>query len=569
MILKNKLVIYVLSVISMILDLCDCLSFLSPKTSYAEYPAWTASVNGKLEFEFKTYEMQSLLLYVEEIGHFQRYDDRSYLKLELRKGGLYLIVQMGGSDSASKKRKRFGAGLNDLKWHKVVIQRNGIKTVVMIDKWKFDVNNEGGVLSYLPINSSLYIGGVPHSKLGSAVDKGLDKTPRFIGCVRNLAYSVNSESVKADLLSSDGVESGCANACTKSKYVPCANSGKCINEFNTFSCNCKGSGYRGRNCTAASESAYFRGVEYLEFGGTRRLSMVSHHVIIRFKTYLENGILLAVGIVGKDFLILELHKGTLRMAIDLGGGILELFIGNGDLNDRVWHKIELIRKGTLCQLKLDDKYAKNATTPGRNSRFDVQHSETTYYGGHPDARYLQTSKAKQNFSGCMQDVFYNDDDVLEQTFSFRQVKTVEGVQKGCPKFTPPPTTTSAPTVQTTVTKKQDTTRRLEEKTKEIVTPSVVKNGNFQSQNGGKSPKEPLTKSQIAWITSGIIVGALFLVFTTACLVHRCKRRYNGFLISSSLKNKDNQQRPSLRYKGERVVFLEHGTKEKLDKVTNF
>ena len=48
--------------------------------------------------------------------------------------------------------------------------------------------------------------------------------------------------------------------------------------------------------------------------------MVSHHVIIRFKTYLENGILLAVGIVGKDFLILELHKGSLRMAIDLGGG---------------------------------------------------------------------------------------------------------------------------------------------------------------------------------------------------------------------------------------------------------
>lgn len=82
-------------------------------------------------------------------------------------------------------------------------------------------------------------------------------------------------------------------------------------------------------------------------------------------------------------------------------------------------------------------------------------------------------------------------------------------------------------------------------------------------------KEPLSKSQIAWITSGIIVGALILVFTTACLVHRCKQRYDGVLISSALKNKENRHRPNQRYKGERVVFLEHGTKEKLDKVTKF
>ena len=92
---------------------------------------------------------------------------------------------------------------------------------------------------------------------------------------------------------------------------------------------------------------------------------------------------------------------------------------------------------------------------------------------------------------------------------------------------------------------------------------------FGSQNSASSKAEPLSKSQIAWITSGIIVGALVLVFTTACLVHRCKRRYDGFLISSALKNKDNQPRPNQRYKGERVVFLEHGTKKELEKVTTF
>ena len=70
----------------------------------------------------------------------------------------------------------------------------------------------------------------------------------------------------------------------------------------------------------ASESAYFRGLEYLIWSPTRSQSVSGHHIIIRFKTYLENGILFTAGSKG-DFLILEVYKGSLRMSINLGGGM--------------------------------------------------------------------------------------------------------------------------------------------------------------------------------------------------------------------------------------------------------
>ena len=71
--------------------------------------------------------------------------------------------------------------------------------------------------------------------------------------------------------------------------------------------------------TLASVSAYFRGLDYLVWAPTRSQSTPSHHIIIRFKTYLESGILFTTGSI-KDFLVIEIYDGKLRLAIELGGG---------------------------------------------------------------------------------------------------------------------------------------------------------------------------------------------------------------------------------------------------------
>ena len=50
----------------------------------------------------------------------------------------------------------------------------------------------------------------------------------------------------------------------------------------------------------------------------------------------------------------------------------------------------------------------NGTTPGRHSKFDFPRYEKIFFAGHTKPRTLEISKAKQNFSGCLQDVWYNE-----------------------------------------------------------------------------------------------------------------------------------------------------------------
>ena len=164
-----------------LLHFCDCITFLSREDSFAEYPPWSARLSGSLEFEFKTFNPRSLLLYAEEISDSPN-DRKSFFKLSLLHGSLNLVVQMGGEDSRSKKTKRFSANLNDLRWHKVLIVRDKNKTTVTIDdSWSFVLINQGTILE-LPVNSSLFVGGVNKENLEKLVSGRirLNQIPRYV-----------------------------------------------------------------------------------------------------------------------------------------------------------------------------------------------------------------------------------------------------------------------------------------------------------------------------------------------------------------------------------------------------
>eukprot|EP00794_Sanderia_malayensis_P004633 gene4633-5240_t len=578
---NTKLITSILLISSMILDRCNSITLLSRSSSYAVYPPWPANVTGRLEFRFKTSNPNSLLLYIEEENNEKDRDDKSYLQVSLQQGAIKLEVQMGGTDFWSKKHRVFGLDLNDLEWHSVEIKRKRRSTTLKIDQWSFNIINTG-MASTLPINSSVYVGGLPNQLRRKVVNGRVFYTPRFVGCIDDLAYSVGDKPVKPyHVIRAEKVTRDCVDACKTHKNRNCANGGKCKNRFSTIVCDCLGTGFEGRNCTTPSPSAYFRGVEYLAWTPARSQSTPSHHIVMRFKTYMENGILFST-VSKKDFLIIELHDGEIRIVIDLGGGPLEMKVGHRKLNDQRWHKLEIKRTRTFMVTNVDDISIKNGTTPGRNSNFDIPYYESMYFGGYRNPRQLQRSKSKQNFAGCMQHVTYNNVDILFKKFETLSTQIVSSgyVQKGCPVSTSTVPLTS--TIQFTTLKDSTThgsTSTKEKSTKKPISSNkVVTNGNpsptnsnnvYGKQNGSAYRKASLSKSQIAWITSGIIVGALFLVFTTACLFHKCKKRYDGFLLSSTMKNKDTQLRPSQRYKGERVVFLENATKEKLDKITVF
>lgn len=165
----------------------NCLTFLSKEYSFAEFPPWSARYSGSLELEFKTANPTSLLIYAEEISR-KPSDEKSFIQLNLLHGSLKLVVQMGGESFWSSKKTLIGVNLNNLKWHKVVIMRVKNKTSITLDgRWSLTLTNEGD-LKYLPVNSSLFIGGVGKERLRKVVSGRVRRAQRFASFI----YSTSS-----------------------------------------------------------------------------------------------------------------------------------------------------------------------------------------------------------------------------------------------------------------------------------------------------------------------------------------------------------------------------------------
>lgn len=79
-------------------------------------------------------------------------------------------------------------------------------------------------------------------------------------------------------------------------------------------------------------------------------------IILRFKTYAENGLILFMG-KNRDFMSLEMKEGRVFFQYDLGGMPATL-VAPGTYNDGEWHKIQAQRQGRIGVLTVDDRESK-------------------------------------------------------------------------------------------------------------------------------------------------------------------------------------------------------------------
>ena len=154
-------------------------TFLDHSSSYIEYTQWDAAEAGNLTFSFKTHKPYGLLLYSDNNKNIG--SGESYINLKLKYGNLKLTVQMGGEDYKSKQVKELKVDkkLNDLKWHKVSLQRNKRLTVLEIDdgKYRATLMNQGEE-DRLFLNSGIFIGGISKEMKTSLIDRTVLTTPR-------------------------------------------------------------------------------------------------------------------------------------------------------------------------------------------------------------------------------------------------------------------------------------------------------------------------------------------------------------------------------------------------------
>jgi len=156
----------------------NAYTLLDKEKSFIKFEQWNMDKTGVLKFRFKTQNPYGLILYSDNSGT-SSYTE-SYIALKLTYGKLEVTIQMGADDYKSNRRIAFkGSLLNDLNWHYVEIRRDAEHskvTHITLDKQTESIVNDGEH-SQLELNSGLFFGGIPQTKI-SMVDGSWMLEPR-------------------------------------------------------------------------------------------------------------------------------------------------------------------------------------------------------------------------------------------------------------------------------------------------------------------------------------------------------------------------------------------------------
>ncbi|XP_041103180.1 chondroitin sulfate proteoglycan 4-like [Polyodon spathula] len=177
--------------------------------------------------------------------------------------------------------------------------------------------------------------------------------------------------------------------------------------------------------------ASFYGDGYMELKTVETWSRSSLYV--RFRTSRPSGMLfLAAG--HTDYCLVELHSTRLQVKLDLGSGERILRSEKGTpLNDLAWHTAELQHENNSVTLTVDKHFQTSVKMPGQLLDLSIQ--EGLYVGGTGglDKPYLVTEPS--GFRGCIDELLFNQHNLLSSLRSYYGFKHVYEVSLGCsPQF---------------------------------------------------------------------------------------------------------------------------------------
>ncbi|KAG7489925.1 chondroitin sulfate proteoglycan 4-like [Solea senegalensis] len=154
---------------------------------------------------------------------------------------------------------------------------------------------------------------------------------------------------------------------------------------------------------------------------------------VRFRTSSTNG-LLFLAASQTHHLLLELHAGCLQLKLDLGSGEQVLQSDQGtQLNDLAWHSVEVHQVQRNITLTVDKNSHTRVKMPGSQHNLNIL--DGLYVGGSGglDRPYLPRDLI--GFRGCMEDVVFNEHDLLSSLRPYAGFKNVHEVSLGCsPQF---------------------------------------------------------------------------------------------------------------------------------------
>ncbi|XP_029797122.1 chondroitin sulfate proteoglycan 4-like [Suricata suricatta] len=173
--------------------------------------------------------------------------------------------------------------------------------------------------------------------------------------------------------------------------------------------------------------ASFYGESYVELNILEVASEFS--LQLKFQTSKPRGLLfLAAG--KNDYCIIELLSGNLWVRMNLGAGEKVLLSEQRlRMDDLVWHLVELYYVNNSIALVIDKHYETTSQITGGVHNLHFQHG--IYMGGHGGLDVPYLDRELPNFRGCMEDVLFNQKEILASLRSYPGFKKVYEVSLGC------------------------------------------------------------------------------------------------------------------------------------------
>ncbi|KAL6444648.1 hypothetical protein ACFW04_002028 [Cataglyphis niger] len=276
------------------------------KHTFVGLPVLKAYVETNIYFQFKTREANGLILYNAGREH-------DFIAVELVNGHIHYVFDLG--DGAVRVRDTSKSKLNDGKWHAVSIGRPASKRhTLAVDDHVTAVNSQGSNEN-LDLDGILYIGGVEKMQYGQ-LPKQILSRHGFEGCLASLDLSGESTDLITDaVVPSSLVTSGCdiytnlhpGKRCT---HDLCANHGTCVQQWNSYTCDCDMTSFTGPTCNdeaIAYEFGAGRGIITYTFPPDRRPEMKSDTVALGFVTGVNDAVLLRIeSASSNDYLEIEI-----------------------------------------------------------------------------------------------------------------------------------------------------------------------------------------------------------------------------------------------------------------------
>ncbi|XP_078712479.1 contactin-associated protein-like 2 [Lampetra fluviatilis] len=195
-------------------------------------------------------------------------------------------------------------------------------------------------------------------------------------------------------------------------------------------------------CPYRSSVAYFDGRSLLAYRFEHKVRRTRKDVVsLRMRTKRSDGVLLHGEGQRGDGLILQIHRGRLHLHLSLGRDLIGMEGDAGEgmgyitvsagslLDDQHWHDVTITRSGRHGNLTVD-RHMQRFRVMGDYESLDLDYQLS--FGGLPLGG-KPGNRAHSNFIGCMENVYYNGEDVTDLARRAKpQIYITGNVMFGCP-----------------------------------------------------------------------------------------------------------------------------------------